>query len=103
MQIEIIKTIYEKVVVNIEFPYYFFYDSSSESYCVQTYGKIEENDYIIIKLTHNYDDRETSINIEYGATGQSVYSYINDEYKCSRECYENGRRKYFEFLSEANL
>jgi hypothetical protein len=64
MKIEIIKTIEQKEIIDVEFPYYYKYDLMLDHCDSIIYGKINKNSHYKIYCTKYYNSNEKTYKLE---------------------------------------
>lgn len=104
MQVEIIKTVKQVEIIEVELPYYYKQDLMSD-YCSSfIYGKIEEKLCTSIRETKSYDSKEEKYEIEkekYDSIKNSgLSSYFDEKYKSNQKEFEDVKARCLSFLDE---
>jgi len=89
MKITVIKTVKKRVVLDVEFPYYFLHDLELEDGDNLIYGKIEKDRTVTIKKVDNYFGHCSYEFVIHDEKNENHFSYINqEEYKSNAQEFE---------------
>ena len=102
MEIEVTKTIKQKVKVNIDFPFYYKHDLMLDELDAVIFGKIEESKSTAIKVTTSYlrDKKEFELEIERCSPERNA-CYLTEEYKCSESEYLEAKEQLLKAAKDA--
>jgi hypothetical protein len=95
MKIEITTTKIVKETIDVEFPYYYKHDLMSDYGENVIYGKITEDYAYTIQEIENYDGK-LAFELEKDTWDGS---YFKEEYKSTKEEYEDAKRRALEFFN----
>ena len=94
MKLEITREVKKTETIDIEFPYYYKHDLSSDEEDVVIYGKIDEKKHTSIKIGKRYWDQSIEFELEIEERGAaSLACYMTDEHKSSETEYNAAKNK----------
>tara|TARA_R110001599_G_scaffold100770_9_gene258157 strand:+ start:12535 stop:12843 length:309 start_codon:yes stop_codon:yes gene_type:complete len=102
MEIEITKTIKQKVKVSVDLPFYYKHDLMLDELDAVIFGKIEEGKSTAIKVTKSYRIDSKEFELEIVRCGPERYScYLTEEYKCSESEYIEAKEQLLKAAKDA--
>lgn len=104
MKIEITRTIRQKEIVDVEFPYFYKHDLLPDDGDTAIYGKIEEKVQTTIRITADYGSGRKEYELSVERRNLSSYAcYINNpEYASSKEEFLAAKAEAIAAFSQVN-